>query len=315
MVIAMHASMKAWKSAEELVMNEIKATRRTGEPVLLPSFFTLAGPISPFAPPVISPIPFRARAEAAGRAGYRGIGVGQEDLRHTLSSLSHADVRAILADNGLRTFEIEFIADFLSTPQENPAAWDTRRFILDAARDLGAAHVKAGTAGPDNLPLDVMIERFAGLCDEAASMGFGVTLEISPIGRIAELPTAVALAAGAGRANGGLLVDIWHMTRMGVTNREIAALPRALITHVELSDGPLIQVGDYLDNTTMRRRLLGEGEFDTAGFLAAIAATGYDGPYGVEILSDEIRALDVADAARVTYDTTLAQFTHPTARP
>jgi sugar phosphate isomerase/epimerase len=276
-------------------------------PWLLPSFFTLAGPISPFAPPVVSPVPFRARAEAAGRAGYRGIGVGHDDLRHTLSTLSRADVRAILAGNGLEWFEIEFIGDFLSTQADIPAVWALRRFILDAARDLGAAHVKAGTSGPD-VPLDLMIERFAALCDEAASAGCNIALEISPIGRIADLRTAVDLAAGAGRANGGLLIDIWHMTRMGVTNAEIAAIPRALIAHVELSDGALEQVGDYLDDTVMRRRLCGEGEFDTAGFLAALAATGYDGPYGVEILSDQIRALDVADAARLTHDTALAQF-------
>ena len=216
-------------------------------------------------------------------------------------------MRAILADNGLETFEIEFIGDFLSTPTEDPAVWDLRRFILAAARDLGAAHVKAGTSGPD-MPLDVMIERFAGLCDEAASFGAGVALELSPIGRIADLPTAAKLIAGAGRANAGLLVDIWHMTRMGVPNHEIAALPRALIAHVELSDGPLVQVGDYLDDTIMRRLLCGHGEFDTTGFLAAIAATGYDGAYGVEILSDEIRAMNAVDAARVTFDTTCVQF-------
>ncbi len=281
--------------------------RPTGKTLLLPSFFTLAGPISPFAPPVVSPVPFRLRAEAAGRAGYRGIGVGHDDLRHTLGALSRADVRAILADNGLEWFEIEFIGDFLSTRADDPAAWDLRRFILDAARDLGAAHVKAGTSGPD-MSLDLMIERFAALCDDAASAGCNIALEISPIGRIADLPTAVALVDGAGRANGGLLVDIWHMTRMGVTNEEIAVLPRALIAHVELSDGPLEQVGDYLDDTILHRRPCGEGEFDTAGFLAALAAAGYDGPYGVEILSDEIRALDVAAAARLTHDTALAQF-------
>ena len=276
-------------------------------PLLLPSFFSLAGPISPFAPPAVSPVPFRRRAEAAGQAGYRGIGVGHDDLRHTLDTLTPRDVRAVLADNGLEWFEIEFIGDFLSTQADDPAVWGLRRFILDAARDLGAAHIKAGTSGPD-MPLGLMIERFAALCDEAASAGCNIALEISPMGRIADLATAVALVAGAGRANGGLLVDIWHMTRMGVTNAEIAAVPRALIAHVELSDGGLEQVGDYLDDTILRRRLCGEGQFDTAGFLAALAATGYDGPYGVEILSDEIRALDVADAARVTHDTALAQF-------
>jgi len=280
----------------------------SGSPVLLPSFFTLAGPISPFVAPVVSPVPFRKRAEAAAYAGYRGIGVGEQDIAATLQTLSPTDVRSILADNGLAFFELEFIGDWLSAESENPQAWEQRRYLLRTAGDLGAWHVKVGTSGPD-LPLDQMIERFAVLCDAAAAVGSEITIEISPIGRIIDLAAAASLVTGAGRANGGLLVDIWHMTRMGIANEAIAALPRAAINHVELSDGRHVQVGDYLDDTIMWRRPCGQGEFNIAGFLAAVAASGYDGPYGIEILSDAIRAMSVGDAARLTFDTAVAQFT------
>ena len=45
------------------------------------------------------------------------------------------------------------------------------------------------------------------------------------------------------------------------------------------------------------RRLPGEGEFDLAGLIAATRAAGYDGPYGIEILSHAHRALPVEQAA------------------
>ena len=280
---------------------------RMAPPVLIASFFTLAGPISPFAPTVVSPVPLRRRAEAAARAGFRGIGFSATDLAGSLRSQTYAEIRSILADNGLDHVEIELIRDWISTPQEDPDAHRQRNFIIAAAAEIGAVHVKAGTAGPE-VPLDRMIERFAALCDEALAAGAGVALEFSPIGRIADLPTARALAVGAGRVRGGLLLDIWHLTRMGLDFADLATLPPEIIVHVELSDGPLAPVGDYWQDTISHRVACGEGEFDVAGFLAAIAAIGYDGPYGVELLSDAFRAMDTDEMARLAARTGLACF-------
>ena len=285
-----------------------REAKPSAPPVLIASFFTLAGPISPFAPPVVSPVPLRRRAEAAARAGFRGIGFTTTDLEYTLRDHPYGEIRRILADNGLDHVEIEFIGDWLSTPGENPAAHRDRNFIIASAAEIGAVHVKAGTAGPE-IPLEVMIERFAALCDEARAAGAGVAIEFSPIGRIADLPTARALALGAGRERGGLLLDIWHLTRMGVNFADLAELPREIIVHVELSDGPLALVGDYWQDTISNRVTCGEGEFDVAGFLGAIAATGYDGPYGVELLSDRFREMDTDQMARLAVGTTLAHFT------
>ena len=51
------------------------------------------------------------------------------------------------------------------------------------------------------------------------------------------------------------------------------------------------------------RRLCGEGQFDLSGFVAALGQAGYDGPFGVEILSDALRALPLDEAARRSFDT------------
>jgi sugar phosphate isomerase/epimerase len=51
--------------------------------------------------------------------------------------------------------------------------------------------------------------------------------------------------------------------------------------------------------------LCGEGCFDLAGLVALLRDKGFDGPWGVEILSESFRRLPVADALRQAADTAL----------
>ncbi len=60
--------------------------------------------------------------------------------------------------------------------------------------------------------------------------------------------------------------------------------------------------------TTQWRAFPGEGEFDMAGFMDAIAATGYDGPYGVEVIRAENRNRSLDELAGIAWRTTIAQF-------
>jgi sugar phosphate isomerase/epimerase len=52
------------------------------------------------------------------------------------------------------------------------------------------------------------------------------------------------------------------------------------------------------------RRLPGDGDFDIAGFVAAVRATGFRGPWGVEVLSAVIGDLTLPDdsAARASLE-------------
>jgi sugar phosphate isomerase/epimerase len=274
---------------------------------LLASFFTIAGNVTPFTPPLVSPIPFRSRAEAAGRAGFRGFGFSSDDLKHVLREHDYADVLSILTDNGLVHLELELLRDWFSTGEQREASALEHKFFFGAAEKLRASHIKIGTTGGE-YPSEHMIESFATLCDAAAQAGTAIVMEISPFGRIRDLRTGTAIVEGAGRANGGLLLDLWHVTRSRMPFGEIASLPWGVLRHVELDDGTAEQQGGYFEETVNRRRLCGAGEFDIAGFLSAVSATGYDGPYGVEILSDANRLLTVGDAARLAFESARAQF-------
>src|SRR3970282_2858139 len=63
-----------------------------------------------------------------------------------------------------------------------------------------------------------------------------------------------------------------------------------------------------LDKVITRRHLPGEGEFPIAEYVAVCRELGYDGPWGVEVLSEELRNLPIEQIFDRAYETTSAQL-------
>jgi sugar phosphate isomerase/epimerase len=101
------------------------------------------------------------------------------------------------------------------------------------------------------------------------------------------------------------LLDIWHVFRSGTDYETMAEIvPAASLFSVELSDAVSRVQGTLREDTVHNRLLCGEGEADVPGFIRAIDRIGYDGPWGVEIISDAHRALPVSEALRRAFATT-----------
>lgn len=264
---------------------------------LLGCYWTLAGNYV-FGEADHSPWDFRLRAEAAARAGFSGIGLKQADLRRALARHGLAGLRAILADNGLVHLELEALFDWCADGEARRRSDADRALLLDTAAELGAHRIKAAGdfAGAD-WPLERMHDAFQVLAAQARDAGTTVTLEPIPFSNIPDLDTALAIIGASAGRGGGLMLDSWHVTRAGIDLARIAALPPGTIGGAELDDGTLATVGSPLEDTLQRRRLCGEGEFDLPGFVAAVRAAGYRGPWGVEIISAEQRARPLQEAA------------------
>ena len=65
---------------------------------------------------------------------------------------------------------------------------------------------------------------------------------------------------------------------------------------------------DPVDETVNHRRLPGDGEFDLHGYVDVARDHGYAGPWGVEVLSEELRNQPMDVIFRRAYETTAAQF-------
>ena len=81
-----------------------------------------------------------------------------------------------------------------------------------------------------------------------------------------------------------------------------AALRPEHVFGVELNDAAPNVVGTLFEDTVERRLLCGEGCFDLASLVALLRAKGFDGPWGVEILSGSFRKLPVGQAVKLAAD-------------
>jgi len=281
------------------------------DPLLVATYYTLAGPVYPGRPDD-SPFTFLRRAEAASSAGYKGIGVSGYDLDASILRYGCHGMRAILDDNGLDFFEVECLTDWFAKGEHRQASDRMRRTWLDTAGELGTKHFKVvGDLRDTDVSYEQMADDFRAFCAEAKSLGAYVSLEIFPAANINSIEKGRRLMDLVGMdscTNGGLLIDIWHITRPGIPYDEIVDLPLSYIAHVELDDAAATMEGTYFEDTTFRRLLPGQGSFDVPAFIAAVEKTGYKGAYGVEILSETMRNLEPEQAARLSFDATMECF-------
>ncbi len=275
---------------------------------LIACYWTLGGAYQ-FGEHYQSPWDFRDRVEAAARAGYAGFGLKHADLMLTLGRYGYDGVRAILADNGIRHLELEALFDWYMDGEARQRSDRMRLDLLTAAEKLGARHVKAAGAFVGSAPArEQMTEALQQLAAEARDAGTVIALEPIAFSQIPDLETAIGVLGDAAGRGAGLMLDIWHVTRAGMTFSAIARLPSEWIACAELDDGTADPVGSPIEDTLDRRRLCGEGEFDIGGFIAAVRGAGYDGPFGVEIIAAEQRRRPLDEAARRSFETTASQF-------
>lgn len=276
---------------------------------LLAAYWTLAGDTYPGAPSEISPFSLQERAQAAAKAGWRGMGFVHADLLHNVDKLGISTVRNILQDNGIKHVEVEFLTDWHLDGERRAASDKMRDELLEIAGELGARSLKVAGGLFEDGPPDVprMRETFALLCDRAQPFGVNVVIEFLPFSSVCTIDRAIAVAENV-RPNGGLLVDTWHVARGGMSFDEIAKIPLELIKSIELDDANHAIVETLFNDSTHHRKFCGEGELDVPAFIQQVVNVGYRGPWGVELISAELRKLPLEVAAKRAFDTTLAQF-------
>jgi sugar phosphate isomerase/epimerase len=251
------------------------------------------------------------RCAAAREVGFAGLGIWHADFEHLLETHKLQELKQIFDDNGLRHLELEFLMDwFLDPDDERRIASDrTRELLLEAAAVLDAHHVKVGNIPGVPAELSQLNERFGELCDEAADRTSAkIVYEFMPFDvNVRSVDAARAVVEGT---KGGIAIDTWHMSKLGIEPDELRDIPIEQLSWIELSDGYADDMDDPVEETINHRHLPGEGEFDVRAYVDAARDHGYPGPWGVEVLSEELRNNPIDVIFRRAYDATAAQFGH-----
>ena len=274
---------------------------------LLASYWTISCGI-PHTDREYSPFDFRDRAESAARAGFKGFGIWHADLEHVLKTRSLREMKQILDDNGIAHIELEFLTDWFLEGERKRQSDARKRLLLDAAEALSAHHVKVGDFFHEKASMSRLIESFAGLCAEGAERGTKIGFELMPFAVIDTLEDSLRLVEGAGATNGGICLDSWHIVKLKIPFDRIRRIPLQYITSVELNDGTFECPWTLHEDTVNHRRLCGQGEFDVPGFIRTVQDAGYNGPWGIEVLSAELRKWPLERLTNEAFRTTMAQF-------
>ena len=275
---------------------------------LIAACWTTAGACDAMGPDDRSPVPIRERVAAATDAGFTGFGIGHLDLMDVERNIGFAGFRALLDEYGVKHLELEVLEQFHSTGEIRARSDAKRADLLRAAESLGALRMKSiGSFAGGEVDVERAADEFGRLCEQARSAsGMSVGLEPMPFSDIRTPDIALDIVTRAGRANGGVFLDVWHVARAGLEMKSLATIPVEHIAGVELDDADAEVRGTLLEDTFNGRRFPGEGVLDVRGFVDAVTKTGYSGPWGVEMLSTDFRAMPVREATRRAYDTTIA---------
>lgn len=230
----------------------------------------------------LSPMyPFEDRVRLAAVNGFGSIGlfVGQFlDLEKQGWSIDR--MRDVLGEHGIGLSEIEVITGLGRDGQggERAALWEEAAWRMADA--FGCRYLQViGPAGER----DAAARAFGALCDRAADHGLVVGLEFVPFTDIVSAGDSWRIVEDAGRVNGGVCVDVWHVERGTGDLEELSRIPGELITGVQVNDGTIEPADpDYYTDCLAHRVAPGEGEMRVAEILSIVRDSGTTVPWSVE---------------------------------
>jgi sugar phosphate isomerase/epimerase len=279
---------------------------------LLALYWTTSGPVDVHYGREWSLFELEDRCAQAARVGFGGIGLWHADLAHVLETRTLADVAAVLDEHGLRHLELEFLWEWFLDPadERRRRSDELRARLWEAAAALPAHHVKVGNIPGTPCEPARLTEAYAELCAHAAEHHDAKLVYefMPPDVNVQDLETALAIVEGADAPNGWLAIDTWHMAKLGISPDDLRRVPARHLGWVELSDGHYRNLPDPVDETINHRELPGEGEFPIREYVAAVRDAGYEGPWGVEVLSQTLRSLPIEQIFERAYETASAQL-------
>jgi sugar phosphate isomerase/epimerase len=273
------------------------------------AYWTSAGPVEVHFGREWSEFDFADRCAEAARVGFVGLGLWHADIEHQLESRSLADMRRILDDNGIRCHELEFLMDWFVDEGEDARRHSDRmrELLFDAGNELDAHHIKAGNIPGTPCEMPRLKEAYAELCADAAERTSAKVLyEFMPFDvNVHSVESALEVIDGI--ENTGVVIDTWHMSKLGIAPDDLRKFSVEQLGWIELSDGQFENMEDPIDEVINRRKLPGEGEFDIRGYVEVGLDVGYSEPWGVEVLSEDLRALPMDEMYRRSYESAAAQ--------
>jgi sugar phosphate isomerase/epimerase len=234
----------------------------------------------------------------AARAGFPLIGLDLASIERFVDEGERLETLAgALASAGIECFEVQALV----LTDDEASTLEQAEQLARIASTLGAPFVQAGVSTPLGPHIAKHLNRAAEIIRSA---GATIAMEFLPFTPLRDIAGTRELIRQAEAPDVGVMVDTWHFFYGPDEWSDLEALPLEEIAYVQFDDHPGRVSDDWMHETTQRRVLPGEGEFDLERFCSVMRAKGYDRPVSVEIISEALRALPPAEFAEKVYAAT-----------
>jgi sugar phosphate isomerase/epimerase len=229
---------------------------------------------------------------AVSKAGFSSVSLGLRQIGDDL-----AGAAGLLATHGLRCSDVLSLQVSRHDDEVLAQAAD----LAHAAGVLGADYVLSLFWTRVN---EESIDRFGRCAAVIARAGARLALEMPPIGELNSISAALSVINDVGFANASLMIDTFHFSRGRSTWEELESFPLEALGYVQFDDALPPEGDDVMHETMDRRAMPGDGEFELERFVRTLTDRGWSGLVSVEVLSAQLRELDITTFARLAYDST-----------
>jgi sugar phosphate isomerase/epimerase len=230
-------------------------------------------------------------------AGFPAVSLGLAQLAPVTREPRRFELAAeLVAAHGLHCPDVIG----LTVRRDDAEAVETAATLSEAAGALGAESILTLLFTRVS---DQSLDRLERCAAQAAKVGARLAMEFVPGGPVSRISQALEVVDAIGADRMGVLIDTWHFFRGGSTWEELETIPLDRIALVQFDDALPVEGSDVMHETTDRRTWPGQGEFDLARFAQVLTGRGWSGLVSVEVLSSELRQLDVPAYTAAAYAT------------
>ncbi|PKF78203.1 3-keto-5-aminohexanoate cleavage protein [Vibrio sp. vnigr-6D03] len=233
----------------------------------------------------------RQKIEASAKAGFRGIEIFEADLINHNGSIK--EIRSMLDDNGLSVVAYQPLRDF----EGLPAPYRDRIFQranqkFDIMDELGTDLLMVcSSCSPHALGgIQRAADDFSELGSIAEKREKRVAYEALAWGKhVFDYRDSWEIVRRANHEKIGVCLDTFHIFSRGTEIDSMLNIPGEKIFLVQAADAPRLSM-DHLSWSRHFRCFPGQGELPLDQFMKNLHATGYDGPFSLEIFNDQFRS-------------------------
>lgn len=233
----------------------------------------------------------RKKIEAIAKAGFQGIELFENDVITHNGPVS--EIRQMIEDQGLEIVTYQPFRDFEGMPDPyRQKTFDRAEKKFDLMEKLGSdllmvcSNVQAQALGGIQRAAD----DFHELGDRAKDRGMRVAYEALAWGRyVNDYRDSWEIVRRAEHPQIGLTLDTFHIFSRSTDLQTMLNIPGDRIFLVQVADAPRLSM-DHLSWSRHYRCFPGQGELPLDQFVEHLSATGYDGPFSLEIFNDQFRS-------------------------